>query len=133
MITSRHIIDNQQATVAEHLRRHLGDGDAFDFVSAYFSIYGYELLMNELESISDVRFLFGDPTSVEDLDPGAKASKSFVLTEKGLTPNHTLLQKYLAKRCADWIRRKSVAIRSVSQANFLHAKDVLGRIGRQNQ
>ena len=122
MFTTHHIIDNQRATVAEYLRRHLGDADAFDFVSAYFSIYGYGLLMNELESINDVRFLFGDATSVEDLDPGAKAPKSFSVTEKGLTPNHTMLQKYLAKRCADWISRKSVAVRSVSQTNFLHGK-----------
>ena len=129
MVNTRHIIDNQQATVAERLRRHLGDAHAFDFVSAYFSIYGYELLMNELDSIDEVRFLFGDPTSVEDLDPGAKDPKSFAVTEKGLTPNHTMLQRYLAKRCADWVRRESVAIRSVSQTNFLHGKMYLAGSG----
>lgn len=122
MLTTHHILDNQLATVAEHLSQHLRDADTFDFVSAYFSIYGYGLLMNELESIRDVRFLFGDPTSVEDLDPGAKLLKSFNVTEKGLTPNHRIIQKYLAKRCADWITGKSVAIRSVSQTNFLHGK-----------
>ena len=122
MITTRHIIDNEQATVADHLRRNLGDADAFDFVSAYFSIYGYELLMNVLDGIGNVRFLFGDPASVEDLDPGSKDPKSFTVTEKGLTPNHTMLQKYLAKRCVDWVGRDSVAIRSVSQSNFLHGK-----------
>ena len=89
MITTRHIIDNEQASVADHLRRHLSGADAFDFVSAYFSIYGYELLMNELDGIGEVRFLFGDPASVEDLDPGSKDPKSFTVTEKGLTPNHT--------------------------------------------
>ena len=129
MVNTHHIIDNQQATVAERLRRHLGDAHAFDFVSAYFSIYGYELLMNELDSIDEVRFLFGDPTSVEDLDPGAKDPKSFAVTEKGLTPNHTMLQRYLAKRCADWVRRESVAIRSVSQTNFLHGKMYLAGSG----
>ena len=122
MITTRHIIDNEQASVADHLRRHLSGADTFDFVSAYISIYGYELLMNELDGIGEVRFLFGDPASVEDLDPGSKDPKSFTVTEKGLTPNHTMLQKYLAKRCADWVGRDSVAIRSVSQSNFLHGK-----------
>ena len=122
MSTSRHMIDNEQQTVADHLRRDLGVSEAFDFVSAYFSIYGYELLMDELDAIDRVRFLFGDPASVEDLDPGAKDPKSFTVTEKGLTPNHTMLQKHLAKRCAEWVRRDSVAIRSVSQSNFLHGK-----------
>ena len=121
-MTTRHIIDNEQETVADHLRRTLGVAAAFDFVSAYFSIYGYGLLMNELDGIDRVRFLFGDPTSVEDLDPGAKDPKSFTVTENGLTPNHTMLQKYLARRCAEWVKRDSVAIRSVSQANFLHGK-----------
>ena len=67
------IVDNKGAIVAEHLRRHLGGADAFHFVSAYFSIYGYGLLADELDNVGDVRFLFGDPTSVEDLDPGAKS------------------------------------------------------------
>ena len=122
MTTTRRVIDNERETVADHLRRTLGTAAGFDFVSAYFSIYGYELLMDELERTDRVRFLFGDPASVEDLDPGAKDSKSFTVTEKGLTPNHTMLQKYLAKRCAEWVKRDSVAIRSVSQSNFLHGK-----------
>ena len=122
MSTSRHIIDNEQETVADHLRRSLEVTEAFDFVSAYFSIYGYELLMDELDGIDRVRFLFGDPASVEDLDPGAKDPKSFTVTEKGLTPNHTMRQKPLAERCAEWVKRDSVAIRSVSQSNFLHGK-----------
>ena len=122
MIVTRRVIDNHEATVADHLRRHLGDADALDFVSAYFSIYGYELLMNELDCIGKVRFLFGDPASVEDLDPGAKEPKSFTVTERGLTPNHTLQQKFLARRCADWIGREAVSVRSVSRSNFLHGK-----------
>ena len=122
MDSFRHVIDNDGATVAERLRRSLQGADAFDFVSAYFSIYGYDLLADELDRLSSVRFLYGDPTSVDELDPGAKEPKSFTPTEKGLEPNHSLQQKYLAERCADWVRKQSVSIRSVSQSNFLHGK-----------
>ena len=122
MDSFRHVIDNDGATVAERLRRSLQGADAFDFVSAYFSIYGYQLLADELDRLGSVRFLYGDPTSVDELDPGAKEPKSFTPTEKGLEPNHSLQQKYLAERCADWVRKKSVSIRSVSQSNFLHGK-----------
>ena len=59
MVTTRYVIDNRQATVVEHLRRRLGIADAFDYVPASFSIYGYELLMNELDGMDEVRFLFG--------------------------------------------------------------------------
>jgi phosphatidylserine/phosphatidylglycerophosphate/cardiolipin synthase-like enzyme len=116
------ILDNQAATVADHLRHNLRSADAFDLASAYFTIYGYQLLADELDKVGGVRFLFGDPTSVEDLDPTPSAAKSFELTERGLEPNHTLQQKALAKRCADWIAKDTIKVRSISRANFLHGK-----------
>ena len=72
--------------------------------------------------MGDTRFLFGDPTSVEDLDPSQDEPKSFELTERGLEPNHTLHQKALAKQCAAWVSKDTVAVRSVSRANFLYGK-----------
>ena len=117
-----HILDNQAATVADHLRRSLRKADALNVASAYFTIYGYELLAEELDGVGRVRFLFGDPASVEELDPGASEPKSFEHTERGLEPNHTLHQKALARRCAQWVSQDSVAVRSVSRANFLHGK-----------
>ena len=116
------VIDNRTTTVADHLRRNLRDADTFSLASAYFTIYGYQLLAEELDCVDNIRFLFGDPTSVEDLDPGANEPKSFELTERGLEPNHTLQQKALAKRCADWVGKDGVAVRSISHANFLHGK-----------
>ena len=116
------ILDNEVATVADYLRRNLQNAGTFDFVSAYFTIYGYELLADELENLTGVRFLFGDPTSVEQLDPNAQKPKSFELTETGLLPKHTLRQRQLAKRCEVWVARDSVAIRSIRQSNFLHGK-----------
>ncbi len=116
------ILDNQAATVADHLRRSLRNADTFSLASAYITIYGYELLAEELARVGSVRFLFGDPTSVDELDPGASDPRSFELTERGLAPNHTLQQKALARQCADWVSRDSVAVRSVSRANFLHGK-----------
>ncbi len=116
------IVDNRDATVAGHLKRHMRNAGAFSLASAYFTIYGYELLAEELDAVGNVRFLFGDPNSVEDLDPSANEPKSFELTERGLEPNHTLQQKALAKRCADWVSKDTVAVRSISRANFLHGK-----------
>ena len=119
---SNHIIDNETNTVVSYLRRNLAGAESFSLVSAYFTIYGYELLEDALANVGDVRFLFGDPGSVEDIDPGNSAPKSFEVTENGLIPNHTLQQKYLAKRCEEWVFRHSVSIRSISQSDFLHGK-----------
>ena len=116
------ILDNQTNTVHDALRSKLRDAEAFSFVSAYFTIYGYELLEEELSGLAEVRFLFGDPASIEDLDPGAKAQKSFDLTEQGLVPTLELQQKHLALRCRQWVESKSVSVRSISRSNFLHGK-----------
>ena len=122
MPNSPHILDNQTATVADYLRRSLHDADALDCVSAYFTIYGYELLAAELERVGAARFLFGEPGSVEQLDPKPQDPKSFELTEPGLAPNYTLHQRKLARQCADWAKQPNVGIRSVRQSDFLHGK-----------
>ena len=122
MRANEHILDNRQRAVVDYLRARLPQAETFRLVSAYFSIYGYELLAQQLDSVGDVRFLYGDPGSVGEVDPGEKESKSYDLTEQGLVPRHTLRQKPLARRCADWVRRGNVAVRSVSRSNFLHGK-----------
>ena len=118
----RHILDNRTHTVASYLRKRLRDSNAFRLVSAYFSIYGYEELADVLNTVDEVRFLYGDPTSVDDVDPGEAEPKAFNVTEKGLAPRHSLNQKFLAQRCAEWVGRDTISIRSIAQANFLHGK-----------
>ena len=118
----QHIIDNRDNKMSDYLSQNMVFADSLDVVSAYFTIYGYELLEDRLLAMNRVRFLYGDPTSVEDVDPGNKEAKSFEITETGLAPQHSLNQKFLAKRCAKWIGKESVHIRSVSQSNFLHGK-----------
>ena len=122
MTGARYILDNQDGTVADFLRRRLAEARTFDLVSAYFSIYGYELLADRLDGLDRVRFLFGDPSSVDDLDPVEQPTKRFVIAENGLVPGHTLYQKFLARRCAEWAADGRVSIRSISRANFLHGK-----------
>ena len=118
----QHILDNRTRTVADYLRKHLRGSDAFRLVSAYFSIYGYKELADALESVSEVRFLYGDPTSIDDVDPGQAEPRSFDVTEKGLNPRHVLDQRFAAQRCAEWVGCDTVRIRSIAQTNFLHGK-----------
>ena len=118
----KHILDNRLNTVVNYLREHLPTADIFRLVSAYFTIYGYEALQSELQNVKDVRFLFGDPASVGEVDPSEKTEKSFDMIEGRLSPNHALQQKHLAQQCAKWVRSKRVKIRSVGKSNFLHGK-----------
>ncbi len=120
--TYKHILDNRRHSVADFLCEHLSDADVYRLVSAYFTIYGYEALESELRDVKEVRFLFGNPASVGELDPGEKDPKSYDFTEDGLSPHHVLQQKYLARRCEEWVRRRGVRIRSIGRSNFLHGK-----------
>lgn len=118
------ILDNRnpQTSVGSYLREQLAGGaKTLRIVSAYFTVYAYEALRDELGSADAVRFLYGDPGSVGEVDPGEKQDKGFDLTERGLLPKQLLQQKYLARDCEKWIRKK-VEIRTMKQANFLHGK-----------
>ena len=118
------ILDNHslETSVGEYLRKQLNnDTGILRIVSAYFTIYAYEALQDELKNVKAVRFLYGDPGSVGEIDPGMNEGKSYDLTERGLLPTQLLRQKPLARECAEWIKEK-VAIRTIKQINFLHGK-----------
>ncbi len=119
---STQILDNQSNNVVDYLSSHLSDSTTFRVVSAYFTIQGYDLLADKLDSLQDVKFLFGDPDSLDDLDPDKNEDKRFEIRETGLHPLHSLKQKPLAKRCHDWLSKESVQVRSMVHTNLLHGK-----------
>ena len=107
--------------VGDFLKPHLRSGSELSVVSAYFTIYAYAALKEELDRIEHMDFLFGEPTFVKSLDPDKTATKAFIMDADGLKLANTLQQKQAARDCAEWIRRK-VDIKSVKQTNFLHGK-----------
>ena len=114
--------DNEMyGTVADFLRDKIKDGSSLSFVSAYFTIYAFHHLQDKLTNINDLRFLFGEPSFIQGMDPTKTESKVFRLTEEGLGLDNYLPQKAVAKACADWIEEK-VEIKSVAKSNFLHGK-----------
>ena len=130
------VLDNRDSTLVSHLREHLVDAERLSIVSAYFSVYGYDLLADQLSGVRETRFLFGDPSSVDDLTPGEKDEKAFDLTERGLVPQQALKQQPLARRCAEWIESDTVSVRSIRHSYFLHGKMYLtpgaGVVGSSN-
>ena len=107
-------------TVADFLRDKIQDGSDLSIVSAYFTIYAFDKLRDELTSIKGLRFLFGEPSFI-NIDPDKTESKAFQLTESELKLQNYLPQKEVARACAEWIEEK-VEIRSVRKSNFLHGK-----------
>jgi len=107
--------------VGDFLRDKIESGSKLSVVSAYFTIYAYESLKNELDGINSLWFLFGEPRFVQSLDPGKVDKKSYNIEDDGLKLANRLEQRRVAKECAEWILNK-VEIRSIKQANLLHGK-----------
>lgn len=116
------IRDNQgRGKVGDFLKEKIQQGSKLSIVSAYFTIYAYEQLKEQLNNINHLNFLFGEPRFIKSLDSSRTDSKSFKIEDEKLALSNRLQQKSLAKECAEWIQEK-VDIKSVKQANFLHGK-----------
>lgn len=121
MKDSKNILDNlsQQSKLGTFLKQTIRPNAELSFVSAYFTIHAFHALRPQLESISKLRFLFGEPTFLKnDLQ---NPHKYFNIQENNLELSLHLQQKAIAKACADWIRNK-VEIKTVNKPDFLHAK-----------
>lgn len=113
--------NHHRGLVGEFLRQNIRPDAHLSIVSAYFTIYAYEALQPQLNSIADLRFLFGDPQFLRNLDPERNAHKAFQIENDAIALQNRLQQKRLARECLEWIEQK-VQIRSVKRVGLLHGK-----------
>ena len=116
------IRDNyRRGTVGDFLKAKIRPDASLSVVSAYFTIYAYAALQEQLAGIADLRFLFGEPRFVKSVNPDLQPGQAFHIADDGLHLRDQLQQKRMARECANWITAKA-EIRSVKQAGFLHGK-----------
>ncbi len=113
--------NHNRGKVGDFLREKIQSGSKLSFVSAYFTIYAYEMMHDQMEASDSLRFLFGEPRFVRNIDPDKTDKKAFDIEDSRLQLRNRLEQRRVAADCADWIRRK-VDIRSVRFPGFLHGK-----------
>ncbi|MFK7778556.1 MAG: helicase-related protein [Gimesia sp.] len=111
----------KRGSVGDFLRDKIVEKSTLSFVSAFFTVNAYGELRDELESADSLRFLFGEPSFISEIDSEKHSKKNFNLTESGIELSHSLSQRPMSKACADWIKNK-VEIRSIRQSGFLHGK-----------
>jgi superfamily II DNA or RNA helicase len=118
------IRDNHNyGNVGDFLADTIKNNSNVSIVSAYFTIYAYHRLKKELDSISRLRFLFGDPSFLQSIDPEKKNNRSVQIEDDQLVIplENRFNQKSIAKECSDWIKDKT-EIRSMVKPDFLHGK-----------
>ncbi|MBE7537698.1 MAG: ATP-dependent helicase [Opitutaceae bacterium] len=113
--------NHHRGTVGDFLRENLRAGADLDLVTAYFTVFAYDRLRAQLDSLGRIRLLFGEPAFIQTLDPEHKEGAAFVLRDDGLNLAGGLSQRHLARACAGWMRDK-VDVRSVTRTGFLHGK-----------
>lgn len=110
------VIDNVNTRLRDDLSETIRKGDRVSIAAAYFSMYAYRELKQQLESVDEFRFIFTSPTFVtekaekqrrEFYIPRRNREQSIYGTEFEIKLRNELTQKAIAKECADWIRRKA--------------------------
>lgn len=114
---------NARGSVGNFIQEKITPGANLSIVSAYFTIYAFAALRDQLFSAQGLRFLFGEPRFIKSLDPDKTEKKAFRIEDDGLTLSmERLQQRAEARECAAWMRQDTVHVRSVRKTNFLHGK-----------
>ena len=110
------LIDNINDTLRDDLAQSIRKGSRINIAAACFSMYAYQELKKQLESVEEFRFIFTSPTFVADQSPKQKrefyipspsCENSLYGTEFEIKLRNELTQRAIARECADWIRRKA--------------------------
>ncbi|HBM15391.1 MAG TPA: ATP-dependent helicase [Lentisphaeria bacterium] len=115
--------NHKNGTVGDFLKKTISTNSEVSIVSAYFTIYAYGQLKNNLDSIKNLKFLFGEPRFIKSMDPDKVNTRDFQIEDDKLTIPlaSRLTQKNMARECSEWINNKT-EIRSMVKPNFLHGK-----------
>ncbi|NTV46235.1 MAG: helicase, partial [Chlorobiales bacterium] len=123
-----YVIDNQQYKLADVLNSVMqnGAGHSLDIASAYFSISGFRLMRENMQTLRSFRLLLGfQPVEAKDLGmrPSASALKRLL---RGDLNAEAFSQETLrlVEDLIDYLQRANVAVR-LYEHGFLHAKAYL--------
>lgn len=110
------IFNNVTDIVHDDMEKTIKRGSKVSIAAACFSMYAYNELKKQLESLDEFRFIFTSPTFIKEKAekqkrefyiPRLSREQSLYGTEFEIKLRNEMTQKAIAKECADWIRRKA--------------------------
>ncbi len=118
------LIDNINDLLGDDIKQSVQPGVRLKIAASCFSIYAYEALKRELESVESFEFIFTSPMFMPDEVTDAakkeqrefhipkspyetRSERSFYGTEFEVQLKNKLTQRAIARECADWMRRKA--------------------------
>ncbi len=113
------LFDNKTKLLGDDLRKEITPNSKVKIIASYFSIYAFETLKKELESVEELEFIFPEPTFVNEGIKGTikKEAKEFYIpkqlrenslygTEFEIRLRNQMTQRVIARECAEWVRKK---------------------------
>ena len=110
------IFDNKIDIVGDDLKKSIEKNSQISIASSIFSIYGYESLKKQLNSIDKLRFVFTDPTFIKTDEKkkdtrhfeinSSKRKKAISGSEFELNLKNELKGRSIAKKCRKWCEKK---------------------------
>ena len=118
------MLDNKKnGMVHEELRENLKKDSKLSIISAYFTMYAYFELRNELSKIDNMRFIFTKPSflkkdneQVREYFIDKNNEKEIFGNDFELKLRNEMKQSHIAKECAEWLKNKA-EIKSFKKAN----------------
>lgn len=121
------IFDNVSEIVRDDMLQTIKKGSKVSVAAACFSMYAYNELKKQLDSVDEFRFIFTSPTFIaekaekqkrEFYIPRLTREQSLYGTEFEIKLRNEMTQKAIARECADWIRRKAKFRSNVTGENM---------------
>lgn len=114
------IIDNLNEFLGDDLKASITPGSKLRIAASTFSIFAFEALKRELESVKELEFIFTAPsfTTTQATDKPAPEKRQFFIpndkhrdaalygTEFEIRLRNKLTQRAIARECAEWVRQK---------------------------
>ena len=108
--------DNKTSILKDDLVKVIKEGDTVSVAASVFSMYAFNELREQLESLDEFRFIYTEPTFAKER--AKKEQREFYIprlsreqglygTEFEIKLRNELTQKAVASECASWIREKA--------------------------
>lgn len=109
------IFNNIDRIVKDDLTTSIKKDSRISIASAYFSMYAFDELKEQLKEISELRFIFTSPTFISEKTdkekrefyiPRLNRERNLYGSEFEVKLRNELSQKSIARECSEWIREK---------------------------